>query len=234
MSRRIAAHALLTAMLFTSVGMPTHAATYRIDPRDTTAHFEVRFLGVFPIRGEFRRTTGALIYDAASRQGSIEVFIDTTTLEASTTGAQESARGPDFFEVDKYPSIDFRSSRFDFDENRLASVEGNLTLVGKTRPVVLTVTESRCAGATEQEPAHCRAAAELQVKRSDFGMKAWSHTVGEEVTIRIVITARQVAEKEVARETPTDALRETPKPLPETVPAIPRNGGDNREALKPR
>ena len=96
MSRRIAAHALLTAMLFTSVWLPTHAATYRIDPRDTTAHFEVRFLGVFPIRGEFRRTTGTLIYDAASRQGSIEVFIDTTTLEASTTGAQESARGPHF------------------------------------------------------------------------------------------------------------------------------------------
>ncbi len=211
------------ALLFALALLPAHAATYRIDPKDTTANFEVSFLGVFPIRGEFRRTTGTLVYDAASRQGSIEVFIDATTLEASTSRAQASARGPDFFEVDKYPSIDFKSSRFVFDDVRLRAVEGSLTLVGKTRPVVLNVIESACVAAVKQEPAYCRASAELMVKRSAFGMKAWSHTVGEEVTIRIVIMARQMAEgesskaeppKETPKESPKDLAKEMPKEIP--------------------
>ena len=94
------------------LALPSGAATYRLDPKESMASFEVKFLGLFPIRGEFRRTTGMLIYDAALHQGHIEVFIDTTTLEASTEKAQSSARGPDFFDVEKHPSIDFKSTRF--------------------------------------------------------------------------------------------------------------------------
>lgn len=221
---------LLVSLLFASAALPADAATYRIDPRDTTANFEVKFLGLLPIRGEFRRTTGTLIYDVATRQGSIDVFIDATTLEASTPSAQSSARGPQFFEVDKYPSIDFKSSRFVFDEDKLKSVEGNLTMVGKTRPVALIINDSQCVAAVEQEPARCRAVAELRVKRSTFGMTAWSHTVGEEVTIRIVITARQVAEAEpgkveTAAEPKADPGSERkPADLPPAPLLAPKNG----------
>lgn len=222
---------LLVALLLASTALPATAATYRIDPKDTTANFEVKFLGLLPIRGEFRRTTGTLVYDIATKQGSIEVFIDATTLEASTPTAQSSARGPEFFEVDKYPSIDFKSSRFVFDENRLKSVEGNLTMVGKTRQVALIINDSECVAAVEQEPARCRAVAELRVKRSTFGMTAWSHAVGEEVTIRIVLTARQVADGEPRKaEPPTDpkadsASERKPADVPSApLPAAPKNG----------
>jgi len=218
MSRRAGVFACALAAIAGALAMPLSAASYRIDPRDTTAEFEVRFLGVFPIRGEFRRTTGTLVYDAASRQGYIEVFIDTTTLEASTENARASARGPDFFEVDKYPSIDFKSTRFVFDESKLKAVEGSLTLVGKTRPVTLVVNSSGCTPALELAPAYCRAAAELVVKRSDFGMKAWAHTVGEEVTIRIAITARQTLDKEPPRDGGREPVRDAPKIEPRTEP----------------
>ncbi len=181
---------------------PVSATVYMIDARETTANFDVRFLGLIPIQGKFLRTTGTLVFDRATRQGSIEVSIDTTTLVASTARAQASARGAGFFDVEKYPAIEFKSSRFIFDESRLTFVEGSLTLVGVTQPVVLTVTDSHCDAAEEIEPARCRAAAELVVKRSSFGMKAWSHTVGEEVTIRINIRARQAPE----RQAPTAAI----------------------------
>lgn len=212
---------LFLAMASLMLAVPAPGTTYRIDSKATTASFDVRFLGVFPIRGEFRRTTGSLVYDTATRQGSIEVYIDATTLEASTPKAQASARGAAFFEVDKYPSIDFRSSRFVFDESRLKSIEGSLTLVGKTQPVILAVTESHCTAASDQEPAYCRAAAVLVVNRSAFGMKAWSHTVGEEVTIRIAITARQLPEKEPTREIPKEPANEAPKidTAPSTLPS---------------
>lgn len=177
-------------------GGVANASVYNIDPRETTANFSVNFLGVFPIHGKFQRTTGTLNYDRATRQGSIEVVIDTTTLVASTAHAQTSARGMDFFEVDKYPSIEFKSSRFVFDENRLAFIEGSLTMVGNTRPVILNVSASSCDTATASEPARCHATADVVVKRSNFGMKAWARTVGEEVTIRISIMARQAKEIE--------------------------------------
>jgi polyisoprenoid-binding protein YceI len=184
---------LLIALLV-ATSIASHAATYRIEPTETTARFEVHFLGVFPIRGDFRRTTGTLVYDPATKQGNIEVAIDATTLEASTGKAEANARGADFFNVEKFPSIDFKSSRFVFEEEKLRAVEGALSLVGMTRPVVLVVNDSKCEPAREREAAYCRADATLTVKRSDFGMKAWSHTVGDEVVIQIVIMARTAPE----------------------------------------
>jgi len=185
----------LLLVLLAATGIVSHAATYRIEPTETTARFEVHFLGVFPIRGDFRRTTGTLYYDPATRQGNIDVAIDATTLEASTSRAQANARSADFFNVEKFSSIDFKSSRFVFEDEKLRTVEGALTLVGLTRPVVLVVNEAKCEPARDREAAWCRADATLTVKRSDFGMKAWSHTVGDDVMIQIAIVARKMAEK---------------------------------------
>mgnify|MGYP000078272258 CR=1 FL=1 len=176
-------------------GIDAHASTYRIEPTETTARFEVHFLGVFPIRGDFRRTTGTLYYDPATRQGNIDVAIDATTLEASTAKAQANARGADFFNVEKFASIDFKSSRFVFEDEKLRAVEGTLTLIGVSRPVTLVVNDSKCEPANERAAAYCRADATLTVKRSAFGMKAWSHTVGDEVVIQIVLMARKTPEK---------------------------------------
>ena len=211
---------LLAVMMASMAWQPAGAALYAIDPGATTADFDVRFLGLFPLHGKFLRTSGTLSYDRATRQGSIEVFIDTTTLVATNANAQALARGPEFFEVEKYPTIEFKSSRFVFDASRLKFIEGSLTLVGNTRPVVLTVTDSRCEAATENDPASCHAAAELVVKRSAFGMKAWAHTVSEEVTIRIAITARQFAEKIPAAEPPAESSRREPGPPTNGRPAV--------------
>ena len=202
-------------MMVASAGWPVSAATYAIDPRETTATFDVRFLGLIPLHGKFLRTTGTLTYDRATKQGSIEVLIDATTLVAGNVKAQYTARGPEFFEVEKYPSIEFRSSRFVFDSSRLKFIEGDLTLVGSTKRVILTVTDSRCDVATEHESARCRAVAELLVKRSVFGMKAWARAVSEEVMIRIVITARQAPEMDARTEPASVDSSADSRPLPD-------------------
>ena len=194
---------LRLAAMFAAIALqPAGAANYSIDSRDTSASFDVRFLGLFLLHGRFLRTTGTLSYDHATRQGSIEVSIDTTTLVSNNAKAQSLARGPEFFEVDKYPAIDFKSSRFVFDARRLKFIEGSLTLVGNTQPVVLTVTDSRCDTETAEESSSCHANAQLVVKRSAFGMKAWAQTVSEEVTISIAITARQSPESAARKELP--------------------------------
>lgn len=201
-------------VLLAAVSIASPASTYRIEPTETTARFEVHFLGVFPVRGDFRRTTGTLIYDPATKQGSIDVAIDATTLESSTSKARANARGADFFNVDKFASIDFKSSRFVFDDDKLRAVEGALTLVGMTKPVVLVVNDSKCEPAREREAAYCRADATLTVKRSDFGMKAWSSTVGDEVVIQIVIMAKKAPDSALVVPTAASVPRVEPAKNP--------------------
>lgn len=186
---------------------PAVAATYRIDPKATSASFEVWMLGFIPIRGHFNYTSGALDFDPANRNGQISVRIETSGLETNSMRARGAARGPQFFDVERYPRIDFKSSRFVFDGERLRSIEGMLTLTGTTQPVTLDVTESTCTDATGSEPPRCHATAVLTVQRSRFGMRAWSRSLSDDVTIRIAI----VAFAETADAKALEA-RERPKP----------------------
>lgn len=196
--RRLVSAAALAGLL--CAGVATAApVTYRIDPIETRASFEVHFLKLFPIRGEFRRTTGTIVHDAATRSGTVEVAIDATSVESANASAQASARGPEFFHVDKYPSIDFRSQALVYEGERLKAIEGTLTLLGVAQPVTLVVTDS------QSDSGQCRASAELIVQRSKFGMKAWSHTLGDQVLIRVEIVAREVS---VENSRATEAARD--------------------------
>ena len=68
-------------LLALQVGV-ANADSYRIDPRETTASFQVWMLGFIPIRGQFRQTTGMMEFDTASQAGNIEVLIDTSSVTA--------------------------------------------------------------------------------------------------------------------------------------------------------
>ncbi len=175
---------LLGLVLVVVAATPVRAANYRVDSNETLASYETRFLGVLPMRGDFRRSSGTLVYDPASRTGSIEIRIEAASMVSSTAKAESTARGRDFFNIERYPFITFRAAKFVFDDDKLRTVEGELTLVGVTRPVTLAIQQAHC------EPAVCRAEGEVVVQRSSFGMKAWSHTVSDEVTIRISLVAR--------------------------------------------
>ena len=187
-SRRRAMVWAFVALLMFQLGH-ANATHYRIDPKKTASRFEVWMLGFIPIRGQFKHTTGSLIFDAASQAGNIDVLIDTTSIEADFGRAEATARGADFFNVDKYPRMGFKSSRFVFDGNRLRAVEGSLTLIGTTQPVTLAVGHTTCGRTGAKEQPVCRAEASLTVKRSAFGMNAWTRTIGDHVTIRIAIVA---------------------------------------------
>jgi polyisoprenoid-binding protein YceI len=187
------------------------AATYRIDPKSTSASFEVWMLGFIPIRGHFNYTSGTLGFDPANRNGQISVRIETGGLETNSMRARSAARGPQFFDVERYPRIDFKSSRFVFDGDRLRSIEGLLTLTGTTQPVTLDVTESTCTVASESEPPRCHATAALTVMRSKFGMRAWSRSLADEVTIRIAIVAFAEAADAAALVAPASTPIEAPE-----------------------
>lgn len=171
---------------------------YIIDPLETHSRFEALFLGLMTVRGKFSRTTGHLTHDPArtdpqSRTNDvITAVIDATTLYANVMNANATnkvLRGPEFFDVEKFPAIEFKSSRFVWESERLTSIDGLLTLLGKTRPVKLVVYKSGCVPASASKRARCTADAVLNIKRSEFGMKAWSASVSDDVKIIIELVA---------------------------------------------
>ena len=204
--RALSSLAFISLIIITLHPGAAKAANYRIDPKETTAGFEVWMLGLIPVRGNFRHTTGALNFDLANQSGNIEVLIDTSSLEVNSARAAAATRGAEFFNVEKYPRMDFRSSRFIFQDSHLHAIEGMLTLRGSMQPVTLAISRASC------KPAVCRADATLIVKRSKFGMKAWSNSVGDDVTIRIALVA--YVEIEETKTSPAAPPADAPKPEP--------------------
>jgi polyisoprenoid-binding protein YceI len=98
-------------------------------------------------------------------------------------------RGPEFFDVDRFSTIEFKSHKFRYEGEKLIAIDGNITLLGVTKPVTLAVSKSSCEPAAPPRAARCTASTELTVKRFDFGMKGWSGTVSDDVKIAVELVA---------------------------------------------
>jgi polyisoprenoid-binding protein YceI len=171
---------------------PSPLQIYRLDPDETRSRFETKFMGFITVRGKFNRTTGILLRDPLQRHSSIHAIIDTTTLHAMVVNAAATnhvLRGADFFHVDKYPTIEFSSSQFVYEGEKLLRIDGALTLLGTSRPVTLIVSASQCLPAESERRARCEASAAVTVKRSEFGMLAWNESVADEVKIIVDLVA---------------------------------------------
>jgi polyisoprenoid-binding protein YceI len=98
------------------------------------------------------------------------------------------------FDVERYPSIRFRSTRLDYDGSRLVAVDGEMTLHGVTRPVRFDVTRMECGAETGIGGEGCDAAVSGNISRSAFGMSFAYPLVGDEVALQFSIKAVRVAD----------------------------------------
>lgn len=188
MHRRIAAIAAVAASGF---AVPSAAQdVYVGDPSHTFAHFQTGHLGIAWVHGRFNKTpTARITLDRAARQGSIDVVIDTASVDTGHEARDKHVRGPDYLDVEKFPTITFKSNALKFDGDTLVSAAGDLTIMGVTRPVELKVTMFRCI----QHPANkrdvCGAEASTAIKRAEWGLKRGATGIGDDVRIVIQIEA---------------------------------------------
>lgn len=213
---------------------------YVLDPIETRSRFEVLFLGFMTVRGKFNRTTGTLNHDperadAASRANdAIQATIDSTTVSANVVNSAATnkvLRSAAFFHVEKFPNIEFKSSRFVWEADKLTAIDGTLTLVGVTKSVRLLVQNSGCTAAHAAKRARCTADAYLNVKRSDFGMKAWSASVGDEIKIIVELVA-YAGSGSASTDTKPDEKLDQPR-APNPPPAQPNPPAQPSEAAYP-
>jgi len=115
------------------------SAAWDIDTAHTSAQFSVKHLMVSTVRGHFRKVTGTVLLDEADLTRSrVQVEIDAASLETGEPKRDGHLRSADFFDVEKFPKLSFRSTRIERKGSEF-SMTGELTMHGTTRPVTLTV-----------------------------------------------------------------------------------------------
>jgi polyisoprenoid-binding protein YceI len=171
---------LLAALLAT----PAYAAdSYTIDPTHTWPMFEVNHLGFSTQRGRFDKSSGKVTLDTAAKKGSIELVIETASIDMGFDKWNEHMKGQDFFRVVAFPTMRFTSDKITFDGDKPVAAEGELTLLGTTRPVTLTISSFNCGTHPMTRKPMCGAEVSTTIKRSDFGMTKFIGAVSDEVKI---------------------------------------------------
>lgn len=165
------------------------ADSYTIDSRHTFPVFEVNHLGFSTQRGRFNSVTGKIMLVPSQKSGSIEVTIDSASIDMGLEAWDKHMRGEDFFNAEKFPNMSFKSTRLVYDGDRLVGAEGDFTLLGVTKPVKLEVKGFTCGTHPINKKALCGADISTVIKRSEFGMTKYVPSISDDVVVRIPVEA---------------------------------------------
>jgi polyisoprenoid-binding protein YceI len=184
---------ILLVAAFLPLSAAAQMENYVIDQYHTVPYWETDHLGFATMRGRFDRATGSFSIDRAAKKGTFEVVIQTASLSTGDTdrGARprtrdEHLRNPDFFNVAEFPTMTFKGSKVVFKGDDPVSVEGELTLLGVTKPVTLNLIRWKCGPdmRTKGQRYQCGGNATGSFKRSEFGMKfGLPVAIGDEVNL---------------------------------------------------
>lgn len=180
---------LALSILLSSAGVSAAAESYTLDPTHTYPHFAISHLGFSSMHGRFDRTSGRFTIDRAARTGSVEAIIETASLSTGLQKRDDHLRSPDFFNTAEFPQAIYKSIAVRFNGDTPAMVEGNLTLLGVTRPVTLTIVAFKCGVNPMNKRAMCGIDAIANLKRSDFGMKYALPGVGDDLKLTLEVEA---------------------------------------------
>ena len=167
----------------------TAADSYTIDPSHTYPVFEVNHLGFTNQRGRFNKSTGKITLDLAAKQGTVDLVIDTTSLDMGFDTWDKHLSADGFFNTEKFPTMSFKSDKLVFDGAKVVAAEGSFTLLGVTKPLRLAVNNFHCGLHPFTKKAMCGADVSATLKRSDFGMAKFVPAVSDEVKISSPVEA---------------------------------------------
>jgi polyisoprenoid-binding protein YceI len=163
---------------------------YVSDPPHTQAVFETGHLGISWVRGRFSAVDAKIMLDRAAKQGSIEAVVKTGSVDTGYEARDKHVRSPDYLDVEKVPTMTFKSTRLKFESDKLVGADGELTMLGVTRPVSLEIPFFHCIQHPANKRDMCGADVRTVIKRSEWGLKRGASTpMGDDVKIGIQIEA---------------------------------------------
>ena len=166
---KIALPATVLALLAgTAMAAPV---TYKIDPAHTYPSFEADHMGGMSVwRGKFDSSSGTVVLDAEKSTGTVDITVDTSSINFGNPKLDEHAKGPDLFDVAKFPNATYKGTLEGFKNGAPTEVKGNLTLHGVTKPVTLKINSFMCKPNPMSKKETCGADAEGTLNREDFGI----------------------------------------------------------------
>jgi len=179
------------AILSIAAAAPALAApeTYVVDGSHTFPRFSYSHLGFSTQLSRFNKTTGKVVFDKAAKTGSVDIEIDAKSVDTGSMLFNEHIQGEDFLDTAKFPTATFKSTKVIFKGDKPAKIQGELTIKGVTKPVILTVTSFRAMPHPMQKKDAIGANATTTIKRSEFNAGKYAPHVGDEVRIDIAIEA---------------------------------------------
>lgn len=181
---------LIASVLAAVIAAPAYAAeNYTIDSNHTFPVFEVNHMGFSTQRGRFNKTSGKITLDTATKKGNVELVIGTDSLDMGFDKWDEHMKSADFFNVGQFPMMRFTSDKLKFDGDKIVGAEGNFTMLGVTKPMMLTVSNFRCAPHPMNKKPTCGADISATLKRSEFGMTKYVPGISDEVKISSPVEA---------------------------------------------
>lgn len=188
---------LASAAVFAVFAQAASATTYTLEPNYTQGVLRWDHLGFSYPAAQFAQGSGTLEFDAGDpTMSSITVAIPIASLNTGVPDLDEHLKSGDFFEVSKYPTATFVSTRVEKGMDNHFKVTGNLTIREVTRPVVLDVTLLKVGKNARTGVATVGFDAKGMLKRSDFGLGAYVPQVGDE--IQLVVTTQAAEAKAYA------------------------------------
>ena len=178
------------AILSIAAAAPALAApeTYVVDGSHTFPRFSYSHLGFSTQLSRFNKTTGKVVFDKAAKTGSVDIEIDAKSVDTGSTLFNEHIQGEDFLDTAKFPTATFKSTKVLFKGDKPAKIQGELTIKGVTKSVILTVTSFQAMPHPMQKKDAIGANA-TTIKRSEFNAGKYAPHVGDEVRIDIAIEA---------------------------------------------
>jgi polyisoprenoid-binding protein YceI len=180
---------LAGALCLTAVSALAAPVTYKIDPAHTYPSFEADHMGGVSLwRGKFNSSSGSITLDKAAKSGTVDITIDTTSLDFGNDKLNEHAmKEPKMFDTAKYPTATYKGKISKWGAKGPEEVTGELTMHGVTKPVTLKINQFMCKDNPMSKKEVCGADAQANFNRFDFGI-TYGDNFGFKPDVKLLIS----------------------------------------------
>ncbi len=182
---------IAAALAATGLAAQAQSASYTIDPTHTFVTFEIPHFGTSTNRGRFDKKSGTVQLDKAAKTGKVEISIETGSINSGTPAFDKHLQSKDILNSAEFPTAKFVADKFSFDGDKVSTVAGMLTLLGKTHPVTLKASNFGCYTNPMLKVEVCGGDFDTTIVRSQWGV-TYGLNFGFADSMRLVIQVEGV------------------------------------------
>jgi polyisoprenoid-binding protein YceI len=181
--------AVLTLIAGSALAAPV---TYDVDPSHTYPSFAADHMGGLSVwRGKFDKSSGTIVLDKDKSTGTVDITVDTTSIDFGHEKLNEHAKSPDMFDVAKFPTAAFKGKLVNFKNGAPTEVQGEFTLHGVTKPLTLKINQFLCKPNPMTKKEVCGADASATFNRKDYGL-GFGDAYGFKMDVQLAIQVEAV------------------------------------------